>query len=76
MSVEDRRLCLICKSCKGILDVSDDREIILCPYCGSKELLIQSDRVKMQKIRSQAYKEVEHERQEAYKVLFGKLKVA
>ena len=73
MGIEEKRLHLKCKSCYGTMDVSEDREILLCPYCGSKELIIQSDRVKIQKIKSQVYKEVEHERQEKYKAVeFGK----
>ena len=41
-----------CKECEGILEVDADREILSCPYCGSKELIVETDRVKIERIRS------------------------
>lgn len=44
---------LRCKSCGGVLDANNDREILFCPYCGSKELVDISDKVRIERIRSE-----------------------
>lgn len=38
-----------CKNCGASLEI-DDKSIVFCPYCGSKEIIIDSDDVKIQKI--------------------------
>lgn len=52
-------ISLHCKNCGSVLEIDEDREIFCCPYCGSKELLNESDEVKKERIRFKAYKEVE-----------------
>ncbi len=54
---------LRCKSCGGTLNEAEDGETLICPYCGSREVIEESDAVKIEKIRSEAYKEVELGRQ-------------
>ena len=51
-------MSLRCKACGGILDINDDREIAFCPYCGSKELIIESDDVKKERIKRKTEKEI------------------
>ena len=34
---------LQCKSCGGNLDIDRNQSLIFCPFCGSRELLIDSD---------------------------------
>ena len=53
---------LRCKRCDGIMEVDPDRPIIFCQYCGSKELLNESDKVAVQRIKSKTHKEIELER--------------
>lgn len=36
------------------MDVGNDRQILMCPYCGSRELIVESDRVKVERIRNDA----------------------
>lgn len=50
-----------CKSCGGCLFIDSTRDIktLTCPYCGETELMIESETVAAERIRSQAYKEVE-----------------
>lgn len=40
---------------------------MLCANCGSKELIVESDKVIAQRIKSSAYKEVEFEKQKTYR---------
>lgn len=55
---------LKCKECGGVLEVDADREVLSCPYCGSKELFLESDEVKIERIRLKAYTDVELGRSE------------
>ena len=60
---------LRCKSCDGVLEIDDDREILFCPYCGSKELFLESDAIKVERMRTKAYRDVELGAQETAKEL-------
>ena len=55
---------LECRQCGGIMDVDETRNVKVCPYCGSKELVEESDRVTMQRIKSHAWKEVQKDKEE------------
>lgn len=46
-------IMLQCKNCGGELSDDTQREIWVCPFCGSKELIIDSDAVAVEKIRQQ-----------------------
>ena len=54
-----KTLLLKCQNCNGELTVSEDMHAMLCPYCGSKELIIESDAVKIAKLTTATYKDVE-----------------
>lgn len=49
---------LKCRNCDGIMDLSADREILFCPYCGSKELIEYSDDVIIEKIRNESKRQI------------------
>lgn len=67
---------LKCRSCNGIMSVDTERTVLSCPYCGSKEFIIENDEVTIERIRSAAYKEVELGKQQAYKeVELGKKEI-
>ena len=55
-----------CTACGGGLDFGENQETVKCPYCGTvhnvSELLNDSDSVKIEKIKSKAYKDVESEK--------------
>lgn len=55
---------LECQHCGGIMDVDETRNVKVCPYCGSKELVDESDQVTMQRIKSHAWKEVQKDKEE------------
>lgn len=44
---------LKCEECGGIMDINEDKKILFCPYCGSKELIEESDEVKIAKIETE-----------------------
>lgn len=60
---------LECKHCGGFMDVDETRNVKICPYCGSKELVEESDQVTMQRIKSHAWKEVEQEKEETKRAI-------
>ena len=55
-----------CPGCGGQMKLNEARGMFECPYCGSihspEDLSRESDAVKAEKIRTQAYKDVENER--------------
>lgn len=57
-----KKISLICENCGGTLQVDEGKEIIACPYCGNKTLIVESDAVTMERIRTSAQKEVELEK--------------
>ena len=58
----------VCKSCGANLNIDPSQVMAICDYCGSSmlvsELINESDDVKIQKIKSQAYKDVEMGKQQ------------
>lgn len=55
---KDNRVTLKCKSCNGTMEVDSKKEVLKCPYCGSSDLLIDSDEVKIQKIKFETIKDI------------------
>lgn len=53
------RLQLICKNCGGVMELTRERDVTVCPYCGSREQLVEADSVRIERIRAEAYKNVE-----------------
>ena len=62
-----RMVELTCKKCGGTMTVEEGKTVLSCPFCSSKEMLVESDKVKIQQIRSQIYKEVQLNKQKTYK---------
>ena len=53
---------LNCKNCGGELSVDEQGKYLLCPFCGSRRLIIEGDAVTVEKIRQQtAFKQWERE---------------
>lgn len=71
---------LKCKECNGTMEVDKEKGIICCPYCGSKELIDESDAVKIVKTITDAELEKDRldrqERKEADKSTTNMLKWA
>lgn len=61
---ETSKIELECKKCGGTLTITagTDRTVLICPFCKSAELLDESDKVMVQRIKSNTYKEVELEK--------------
>lgn len=43
---------LVCQHCESVMDYDDERLIVAGPYCGSKELIEESDDVEIEHIKS------------------------
>lgn len=65
---KENNASFVCKSCGAKLNVDPSQVMAICDYCGSSmlvsELINESDDVKIQKIKSQAYKDVEMGKQQ------------
>lgn len=44
-----------CKECGGTLEVDKGKEVLFCPYCGSKGLIEESDEVKIKRIEQESF---------------------
>lgn len=45
-----------CESCGEIMDYNKEKEMIFCPYCGSKDLIMASDDVQIARIKAETEK--------------------
>lgn len=59
---EVKKISLKCEHCLGTLVVDSDKSILACPYCGHQSLIIESDAVAIEKIRTAAKKDIELEK--------------
>lgn len=48
-----------CKNCGGTMNYEPDQSVLLCPFCGAKQIVIEDEDITIARIRSEAYKEVE-----------------
>lgn len=55
-----------CNNCGAEMKLNSERNIISCPYCGSKKLMMESDAVAIAKDRHKTYSDVERNRQNVY----------
>ncbi len=58
---------LTCPKCGAPLEVHKELSELSCPYCGYKKALVESDAVKIERLRTEAYKEVALHRQDSRK---------
>ena len=59
---EVKSVSLVCEHCGGTLTIDEGREILACPFCGNKTLIVENDAVTIEKIRTAANKEIELEK--------------
>ena len=58
-TVDSHLLHLICRRCGANMKLNEDGKEMICPYCGSKVLRVDSDAVAAEKVKSSAYRDVE-----------------
>lgn len=56
-------ISLKCKDCGGIVEVDPSKNVLFCPYCGSKSIIPESDQVKIARIKAEERIEREKEQQ-------------
>lgn len=56
---ETKLIKLHCKNCGGEMSIDPEVSQITCPYCGEKQVLIDSDTVKIEKEKYKTYKEMQ-----------------
>ena len=53
-SSSDFKIKLIrCQACDSNLEVDPEKDILCCPYCGSNQIIIEDDSVRIEKIKAQ-----------------------
>ena len=57
-----KKISLKCAQCNGTLIVDSDKSVLACPYCGHQILIVESDAVTIEKIRTSVHKEIELEK--------------
>lgn len=55
---------LKCRECNGVMEVDPNTNTLVCPFCESKDVIIESDNVKIEQIKSDTYKTVELSKQQ------------
>jgi hypothetical protein len=58
-SYSSKYIQLICKRCNGTMQVEEGHQVLICPFCGAKEMLFENDDVIIEKVKNQTVKEVE-----------------
>lgn len=43
---------LKCQECNGTMNIDENKQVLLCPYCGSKKIIVESDSVKIEQMRT------------------------
>ena len=56
---------LVCQKCGGTMDFYDKQNVLFCAYCGSKEIIIESDYIKSEYIKNQRIENIEHDRNQS-----------
>ncbi len=62
-------IILKCTNCGGHLEVDKENDTANCPFCGTSNMLIESDEVVIERIRSKTFKDVASEKIQADKEL-------
>ena len=55
---------LKCETCGGVLTVDKERSVLSCPYCQSQELVVESDKIVIEKIKSFTKKDIQKDKQD------------
>lgn len=66
--MNNKSVSKLCANCGGKLKIDPYQEIVECPYCGTNhsvsELLGESDKVQIERIKLKTYKDMEASRQQ------------
>ena len=57
-----RSIRMVCRKCGSNMDTDGDRQVLFCPYCGAKELLVESDYVKEARINAASREKITEEK--------------
>ena len=62
-----QKILLKCEDCGGAMELNEDQTVSFCPFCGSKNFLLDSDAVSIEKIKKEKEIELEKIKQEGSK---------
>ena len=52
-----RTIRLRCRNCDGTMEADAENRILTCPYCGSRELIVESEAIRLEKLRAKQAQE-------------------
>ena len=65
----EHRIRMVCQKCGSNMDADSDKQMLFCPYCGAKEILVESDYVKEARINASSRERIaENKRQAANEI--------
>ena len=64
-----QRIKMSCQKCGSSTELDSEKQILFCPYCGAKELIVESDYVKEARIKAASREKIaENKRQAANEI--------
>ena len=55
---QEKTTQMVCQECGGVMNMDGERTILMCPYCGSKKLIVENDEVKIARIKASTHKAI------------------
>ncbi len=52
-----RTIRMRCRNCDGTMEADAENRILTCPYCGSRELIVESEAIRLEKLRAKQAQE-------------------
>ena len=69
-STSGQRIKMSCTKCGSAMELETNQQVIFCPYCGAKELIIESDSVKEARINAEMNERLAAERRKTANELY------
>lgn len=49
---DNKVIKMTCEDCSGIMEYDEDANVVACPFCGSKRIVLAGDEVQIERIRA------------------------
>jgi len=60
-----QKIKMSCQKCGSTTELDSEKQILFCPYCGAKELIVESDYVKEARIKAASREKIEENKRQA-----------
>ena len=65
-----QKIRMNCQKCGATTDLDADKQILFCPFCGAKELIVESDYIKEARIKASMNEKIAEEKRRTANELF------